>query len=43
MLVAIGFWFTNQQNDRQQRIEGQRAKAERKLAEDRARDEALQA
>ena len=53
-LAAIGFWFTVQQDTRQQRIENkraqqaqkiedERAKAERKLAEQRAQDEALQA
>src|SRR5215204_4999740 len=54
MLVAIGFWFTAQQDARQQkienqraehaqRIENQRAEAERELAEQQAQDEALQA
>src|SRR5215211_4016061 len=43
MLVAIGFWFTAQQDARQQQIENQRAQAERELAEQRAQDEALQA
>jgi uncharacterized protein YjbI with pentapeptide repeats len=43
MLVAIGFWFTGQQDARQQDIENQRAKAERELAVQRAQDEALQA
>ena len=43
MLAAIGFWFTVQQDARQQQTENQRAKAERKLAEQRAQDEALQA
>jgi uncharacterized protein YjbI with pentapeptide repeats len=42
-LVVIGFVFTMQQDQRQQRIENQRAKAERELAEQRAQDEALQA
>jgi uncharacterized protein YjbI with pentapeptide repeats len=53
-LAAIGFWFTAQQDARQQRIESkqaqqaqsiesERAKAERKLAKERAQDEALQA
>jgi hypothetical protein len=54
VLAAAGLWFTAQQDQRQQVIEGQRAKqaqkienqraeAERDLAEQRARDEALQA
>jgi uncharacterized protein YjbI with pentapeptide repeats len=43
MLAAIGFWFTAQQDARQQQTEIQRAEAERELAEQRAQDEALQA
>src|SRR5215211_9049520 len=54
MLAAIGFWFTMQQDARQQqiedqraqqaqKIENQRAEAERALAVQRAQDEALQA
>jgi uncharacterized protein YjbI with pentapeptide repeats len=43
MLVAIGFWFTAQQDARQQKIEKKRAEAERELAVQRAQDEALQA
>ena len=43
MLVAIGSVFSLQQDARQQRIEDQRAQAERELAEQRAQDEALQA
>jgi cell division protein FtsB len=42
-LVVISFLFTTQQDQRQQRIENQRAEAERDLAEQRAQDEALQA
>jgi uncharacterized protein YjbI with pentapeptide repeats len=53
-LAGIGFWFTGQQDARQQRIEdqraqqaqqieNQRAEAERELAEQRTQDEALQA
>ena len=53
MLAAIGFWFTAQQDHRQQqiedrraqqaqKIENQRAEAERELAVQRAQDEALQ-
>jgi uncharacterized protein YjbI with pentapeptide repeats len=54
VLAAAGLWFTAQQDQRQQDIEGQRAKqaqkiedqrakAERDLAEQRTQDEALQA
>jgi uncharacterized protein YjbI with pentapeptide repeats len=54
VLAIAGFWFTTQQEARQQRIEtqraqeaqkieNQRAEAERELAEQRAQDEALQA
>jgi uncharacterized protein YjbI with pentapeptide repeats len=54
MLVAVGFWFTTQQEVRQQQIEDQRAdqaqnietqraEAEQDLAKQRAQDEALQA
>ena len=43
MLALITVVFTWQQDARQQRIEDQRAKAERELAEQRAQDEALQA
>jgi uncharacterized protein YjbI with pentapeptide repeats len=43
VLAAAGFWFTAQQDARQQRIEDQRAQAERELAQQRAQDEALQA
>src|SRR3712207_4756759 len=53
-LIVIGFLFTMQQDQRQQKIEdqraqqaqkieNQRAEAERELAEQRAQDEALQA
>jgi uncharacterized protein YjbI with pentapeptide repeats len=42
-LVVIGFLFSVQQDARQQRIEDQRAEAERELAVQRAQDEALQA
>jgi cell division protein FtsB len=42
-LVVIGFLFSVQQDARQQKIENQRAQAERELAEQRAQDEALQA
>jgi|SRR5215208_746880 membrane protein implicated in regulation of membrane protease activity len=52
VLAIAGFWFTSQQEARQQRIEdqraqqaqeieNQRAEAERELAEQRAQDEAL--
>ena len=43
MLVAIGLVFALQQDARQQRVEDQRADAERELVEQRAQDEALQA
>src|SRR5215211_8063569 len=54
VLAIVGFWFTAQQDTRQQRIEtkraqqaqkieNQRAEVERELAEQRAQDEALQA
>jgi uncharacterized protein YjbI with pentapeptide repeats len=43
MLVAIGLVFSLQQDARQQRVEDQRAEAERELAKERAQDEALQA
>jgi multidrug efflux pump subunit AcrA (membrane-fusion protein) len=54
VLAVGGYWFTAEQDARQQRIEdrraqqaqkieNQRAKAERKLAQQRAQDEALQA
>jgi uncharacterized protein YjbI with pentapeptide repeats len=43
MLVAIGLVFSLQQDARQQRVEDQRADAERVLADQRAQDEALQA
>jgi Pentapeptide repeats (8 copies) len=42
-VVAIGFVFTVQQDARLQKIENQRAEAERDLAEQRAQNEALQA
>jgi hypothetical protein len=42
-LVVISFLFTAQQDQRQQEIENQRATAERRLAEQRAQDEILQA
>jgi uncharacterized protein YjbI with pentapeptide repeats len=41
-LTMVGFWFTAQQDARQQQIETQRAETERVLAEQRAQDEALQ-
>jgi uncharacterized protein YjbI with pentapeptide repeats len=41
-LAVIGLWFASQQDARQQQIETQRAEAERKLAVQRAQDEALQ-
>ena len=42
-LVLISFLFTMQQDARQQQTEDQRAQAERRLAEQSAQDEALQA
>ena len=42
-LAVIGVAFSVQQDARQQRVENQRAKAERELAEQNAQDEALQA
>jgi uncharacterized protein YjbI with pentapeptide repeats len=42
-LAGIGFWFTAQQEARQQSIEEERAKAERKLEDQRAQDATLQA
>jgi hypothetical protein len=42
-LVVISFFFTTQQDQREQQTENQRAEAERELAEQRAQDEALQA
>jgi len=42
-LVVISFLFTTQQDRRQEQTENQRAEAERKLATQRAQDEALQA
>jgi uncharacterized protein YjbI with pentapeptide repeats len=42
-LVVISVLFTAQQDQRQQRIEDERARAERELAVQRAQDEALQA
>ena len=43
VLASAGFWFTMQQEDRQQRIEDQRARAEQQLEEQRAQDTRLQA
>ena len=43
MLAALGFWFTAAQDARQLELENERAKAERKLADQRAQEEALQA
>ena len=42
VLAVAGFWFTAQQDTRQQQLENQRAEAERELAAERAQDEALQ-
>jgi uncharacterized protein YjbI with pentapeptide repeats len=43
VLAAAGFWFTTQQDQRQQRIENQRAQTERTIQQQNAQDEALQA
>jgi uncharacterized protein YjbI with pentapeptide repeats len=43
VLLLIGFLFTMQQDARQQQTENQRARAERRLAEQSAQNEALQA
>ena len=43
VLAAAGFWFTAQQDQRQQDIEERRARAQRDLEEQRAQDTALQA
>jgi uncharacterized protein YjbI with pentapeptide repeats len=43
VIAVAGFWFTMQQDVRQQAIEDQRAERERALEESRAQDEALQA
>ena len=43
VLVVISFVFVMQQDQRQRRIENQRAEAQRALAAQRAQDEALQA
>jgi uncharacterized protein YjbI with pentapeptide repeats len=43
VLAVIGLWFATQQDARQQQFENQRSDAERKFADQRAQDEALQA
>jgi uncharacterized protein YjbI with pentapeptide repeats len=43
VLAAAGFWFTAQQDQRQQRTEKERAQAERTLQQQNTQDEALQA
>jgi hypothetical protein len=43
MLVAIGFWFTTQQEARQQQLEDQRAELERAIEDQRAQQATLQA
>ena len=43
VLAIAGFWFTSQQEARQGKIEGLRAKSEKKIEEQRAQDAALQA
>src|SRR5215207_7631671 len=42
VLATAGLWFTAQQDQRQEKIEDQRAKSERQLEEQRAQDAALQ-
>ena len=42
-LAGIGFWFTAQQDSRQQQIEEERANSAQKIEEQRAQDAALQA
>jgi uncharacterized protein YjbI with pentapeptide repeats/NADH:ubiquinone oxidoreductase subunit 3 (subunit A) len=42
VLAAAGFWFTTQQDKRQQKIEALRAKSEHRLERQRAQDTALQ-
>jgi uncharacterized protein YjbI with pentapeptide repeats len=42
-VVGLTAWFNNELNERQQRLEDQRAEAEREVADQRAQDEALQA
>jgi uncharacterized protein YjbI with pentapeptide repeats len=42
-LAGIGFWFTAQQDFRQQQIEAERADSAKKIEEQRAQDAALQA
>jgi uncharacterized protein YjbI with pentapeptide repeats len=42
-LASIGFWFTMQQDERQQALENQRVKADQKLERQRTQDAALQA
>jgi hypothetical protein len=43
VLAIAGFWFTTQQEAHQEKIEGLRAKSEKKIEEQRAQDAALQA
>src|ERR671910_2393867 len=43
VLAAAGFWFTAQQDQRQEAIEKQRAESAQEIEEQRAQDEALQA
>src|SRR5215217_7707410 len=43
VVAVIGLWFATQQDARQQQFENQRSDAERKFADQRAQDEALQA
>jgi hypothetical protein len=42
VLAVAGFWFTAQQDNRQQLLENQRAASDRRLAEQQAQDSAVQ-
>jgi uncharacterized protein YjbI with pentapeptide repeats len=42
VLAVAGFWFTAQQDNRQQLLENQRAASDRRLAEQQAQDDAVQ-
>jgi hypothetical protein len=42
VLAAVGFWFTAQQDTRQQLLENQRAASDRRVAEQQAQNSAVQ-
>ena len=42
MLAVSGYWFTAQQEERQQELENQRAESKRRLEDQRTQDVALQ-